>query len=290
MRFSERMGYRQVSETLQVETVSDALWNRMRNLLEASVLTRIARLGEALGMVDILDGASLGERFVRQLYDELFKAQIPRGLILATKIWDHLWEACQAVGWHCIYDLLEFTVQRFPYSADDKARFVSDLNRILEEELAGYRVISDEIAPVTSEIEIQAIQQAVNGGDSAEGDPVAIHLQRALELLADREERDYRNSVKESISAVESLCSRLAGEKTSLGKALDVLGQASCYELHPALLGAFDKLYGYSSNEDGIRHAILEADKILLEDAKFMLVTCSAFVNYVRAKQARQQS
>jgi len=51
--------------------------------------------------------------------------------------------------------------------------------------------------------------------------------------------------------------------------------------LHPALKGAFDKLYGYTSDADGIRHALLEEDKVTFEQAKFMLVVCSAFTNYV---------
>ncbi len=40
------------------------------------------------------------------------------------------------------------------------------------------------------------------------------------------------------------------------------------------------KLYGYSSDEDGIRHAILEEKEIGFDEAKFMLVACSGFVNY----------
>ena len=49
----------------------------------------------------------------------------------------------------------------------------------------------------------------------------------------------------------------------------------------PSPKGAFDKLYGYTSDADGIRHALLEEDKVTFEQAKFMLVVCSAFTNYV---------
>ena len=56
---------------------------------------------------------------------------------------------------------------------------------------------------------------------------------------------------------------------------------------HPALKTAFSSLYGYTSDEDGIRHAILESKDLAFEDAKFFLVVCSAFVNFVESRVAR---
>jgi len=44
------------------------------------------------------------------------------------------------------------------------------------------------------------------------------------------------------------------------------------------------KLYGYTSDEDGIRHAILNDPELGFAEAKFMVVSCSAFVNYLIAK------
>jgi hypothetical protein len=54
--------------------------------------------------------------------------------------------------------------------------------------------------------------------------------------------------------------------------------------LHPALKSAFSNLYGYTSEESGIRHALTETDKVDFHDAKFMLVVCSAFANFVKGK------
>ena len=55
-------------------------------------------------------------------------------------------------------------------------------------------------------------------------------------------------------------------------------------QLHPALRTAFSSLYGYTSDEGGIRHALMESENVRFEDAKFFLVVCSAFVNFVEAK------
>lgn len=45
---------------------------------------------------------------------------------------------------------------------------------------------------------------------------------------------------------------------------------------------AFEKLYGYTSDANGIRHAgNIGGNSSTFEEAKFMLVSCSAFINYL---------
>lgn len=56
--------------------------------------------------------------------------------------------------------------------------------------------------------------------------------------------------------------------------------------IHPALRTAFSNLYGYTSDAGGIRHAILESDNVGFDEAKFFLVVCSTFTNFVQAKIA----
>jgi hypothetical protein len=57
--------------------------------------------------------------------------------------------------------------------------------------------------------------------------------------------------------------------------------------LHGALKKGFSNLYGYTSSAEGIRHALLEDPKLSFEDAKFMLVSCSTFVNYLVSKASK---
>jgi hypothetical protein len=107
-------------------------------------------------------------------------------------------------------------------------------------------------------------------------------MRLALDHLSDRASPNYRDSIKESVSAVEAICSIIDGSKATLGTALkkikDKIG------LHSALEEAFSKLYGYASNADGIRHALLDESNLDFEDAKFMLVACSGFINYLVVK------
>ena len=79
---------------------------------------------------------------------------------------------------------------------------------------------------------------------------------------------------------MEGICKLLTGEKSGgIDKALAKL--AVNIKMHSALKAGFSKLYGYTSDEDGIRHPILEDENLGFAEAKYMLVTCSAFVNFL---------
>ena len=114
---------------------------------------------------------------------------------------------------------------------------------------------------------------------------VHAHLSAALQHLSNRDNPDFRNSIKESISAVEGTAQLFAGNpQATLGAALSVLERRG--HLHGALKSSLSSLYGYTSDGDGIRHAMLEEPTLTFTDAKFMYVACSAFVNYMLAKAA----
>lgn len=172
-----------------------------------------------------------------------------------------------AFSWYRVYDFIEFTIDNGQFSFARK--FPEVCNQILEEENAAYRLIDGQVIQITSPVEIQTIEDLLAKSGPFPG--VRVHISAALKLLSDRENPDYRNSIKESISAVESACQTLVGdEKATLGAALKVL--EAHMELHSAFKAGLSNLYGYTSDAAGIRHAILEESKLTFSDAKFMLV------------------
>jgi hypothetical protein len=66
------------------------------------------------------------------------------------------------------------------------------VNTILVRNVSAYRIVDGLITEVTSEAEIQAIQNALDNAETV----VNTHLRRALELFSDRKNPDYRNSIK----------------------------------------------------------------------------------------------
>lgn len=142
----------------------------------------------------------------------------------------------------------------------------------------GYRFVKNTITPITDKAEIASMEQTLESGHAFEG--VMAHMSRALELYSQRKDPDYRNSIKEAILAVESAAKVISGKKkATLFDTLNSIDKA--HGLHPALKEALIKLYGYSSDKQGIRHALTDLPNVGHAEAKLMLIGCSAFCNYM---------
>ena len=195
----------------------------------------------------------------------------------------------QKTAWYKKLDLLEFAI-KYLYSLGEKnyryssvpSSFIDHLNSEFERLNFAYRVVNLEIVEITSKEEIAAVESAMHDTNTN----VRTHLNKALELYARRPAGDYRNSIKESISAVEAYCREITGENT-LGKALDKLKDNGLV-IPPMLKTAFEKLYAYTNQPNtGIRHALMDEDGTYTpasEEALFMLVSCSSFINYLNKK------
>lgn len=270
MGFSQRRGFKPIKEVIQFDSMDQELRVGLWNVLCASYWDQIPENNY------VADGGRV-QILTQGLWHNYFKW--PLDTI------DDLWFEVRATirqyffscEWYEVYDFVEVVPKIYP-SETVNERFRKTCNAILERELSSYRFAGEQITEITAEEEISEIEEAL--GSSTRLKPAADHLERALALMADRESPDYRNSVKESISAVEAVCNVISGNSSStLSSALKELEKKNAVEMHPALKGAFDKLYGYTSNAEGIRHALLEKSNLDFEDAKFMLVSCSAFVN-----------
>lgn len=161
--------------------------------------------------------------------------------------------------------------------------FTERLNSDFERLHFAYRIVDNKIVEISSKAEIESIEKALTDSPSN----IREHLNKALQHYAKRPEGDYRNSIKESISAVEAWCREKTGE-TTMGPALSKLEKKGI-TLHPMLKQAFDKLYFYTNDkETGIRHALMDETGTYMpnaEEAMFMLVSCSAFINYLNVKE-----
>jgi hypothetical protein len=182
--------------------------------------------------------------------------------------------------WHGIYDFAE---QVFKNVRNDQTRtfLQSRINHFLEIEKCAFRMNDGQFVPFIDQCEIDEINNTIKISDIFLG--AREHVQRSLKSFTQKPEPDYINTIKEAISAVESAARVIVGDdKATLGQALKRISEDR--DMHPALLGGFEKIYGYTSDEGGIRHAMLEKSKIDEVDARVMLVMCSAFVNYIAAR------
>ncbi len=180
--------------------------------------------------------------------------------------------------WYETYDFIERYIASFP-NAPRRRELEKELNTVLEEEKSGYRMVKGLITPITNPAELNEIRKSL----STQFLSVNKHLEKALKLYSNRKNPDYENSIKESISAVEAICCIINGKDATLNKAIDKLRDKGVH-IHPAMEKAFIALYGYTSDESGIRHGGVDFKNAPAEDAKYMLISCSAFVNYLIEK------
>lgn len=269
-KFSERVGFVEVATSLQTESMNNDLRNTIWNYLH-SVFQSEHEYWRPFA------------KWVAQYFRKVPVDELP---IYDNRCREWVKEYFYSLPWHGVYDFVEFVVDSYPkiieYPSSDREKLRKIFNVILEREMSGYRFISGVLAPISNPTETKEIAGAIENSVRVGLDGAHDHLRTALALLARKPEPDYRNSVKESISAVESVAKVLGGDSAGLAGALDELAKKT--DLHGALRAGFVKLYGYTSDEQGIRHAILDEKNVGFDEAKYMVVACSAFVNYLISK------
>ncbi|MFG6609521.1 AbiJ-NTD4 domain-containing protein [Sulfitobacter sp. 1A12057] len=176
-----------------------------------------------------------------------------------------------------VYDLIEFIV-RHPNCSTS---LVQDISDVFKETRSAYRLVDGQIIAIGNKEQADAVERAL-----AETVAVGALASRRHLILAAKELRTGRwsDSVRESIHSVEAIALRIEPSAKTLGAALATL-ERSGY-IHGSLKDGFKKLYGYTNDEDGIRHALSEVEARVDEtDALFMLGACASFVSYLIARE-----
>ncbi|MES9887271.1 MAG: hypothetical protein ABW140_10695 [Candidatus Sedimenticola sp. 6PFRAG1] len=280
MSFSERYGYKPVRDMIQIESMDEPLKNGLWSLLKVHAWDHARYVSEGFSGAYYLNvrGNEDLRSFCNRLWFNYFKEPLDDLGNDWSRVLGRLREHFYSCEWFEVYDFIEFVVNNYD-RREFKNNFTQACNNLLEKEMSAYRFVNNVITRITEKEEIEEVERALEGSSG----PVSTHLGRSLELLSDRNAPDYRNSIKESISAVESMVANVVGaEKGTLGQLVKKLNDE--INLHPALQKAFSSLYGYTSDEGGIRHALMELRNNDFNDAKFMLVVCSAFINFVEGK------
>ncbi|WP_159083795.1 AbiJ-NTD4 domain-containing protein [Nocardioides terrigena] len=266
-RFSQRIGATEVRSVVQVETIDAPLRNRLWSLVYICLDTgggemKYSQRAEAY----------------RDIYLNFFELPIdaiPDWLQHAN---DSIKSYFYQPEWYKPYDLLEFVLNHLWDSTHSDEMFEL-ANTALQKYLSGYRFVNGRLVPITDESHIQTIEDALQSPLTG----VRTHLSKSLALLSARDATDPENAIKEAVSAVESLCASIVGKRDTLGAAIKKLEDAGV-SIHPALKESWLKLYGYTSDGDGIRHSLQLESSVTVDDALYFLVSCSAFIGLLTAK------
>jgi hypothetical protein len=275
MRFSQRKGLTPVRLEVQKEDIDSALRNKLWSALWLVVFDAAA--------IDFIQSNENYEGIRDRLWLHFFEKPLdqrpPRGL---KGLGNYARDWFMQAEWFEVYDFLEDIAAEL--KGAHLSNFTDLVNSFLENGQAAYRLVGATVIDITAEEELAAIIDAQTDAHPLVG--VRRHIENAVAQLGDRTNPDYRNSIKESISAVEAMCQALTGDRdVTLGKALKRL-KDNGLDLHPALEQGWSKLYGFTNDASGIRHALSDESTVTGADAKYMLIACSSFVSYLAAQAA----
>lgn len=273
--FSERYGYTKPSDVIIRERITPEMQNAMCNCVD-----------ELIDKLDTIDREIFSSESTFAVIERVIYTRYLNGLKSKYKYGFSIkYLQCESNEWYKKLDIIELILFYLKLISDDDKSyreayksFVKSLNLEFKRLNFGYSIIENKITEITSEEEISSIEKALKESK----DNVKEHLNKALDLYSKRPKADYRNSIKESISAVEAISRNITGENVLNFKKMEEKGVV----VPTVLRKAFECLYGYTNDKTtGIRHALMDdTNAPQAEEALFMLVSCSAFINYLNKK------
>lgn len=273
MTFSKRMGLVPEKKPLQLNDMDEELRAELHNDIRQFEI----RASGSIGLRVLYK--KIWIKFLKNYIDEFTED------FFGENYMDQVIRFYRTLEWFRVYDYIEFyldfVVNEMMVECVDLIR---DLSATLERHNSAYRIVDYRFVPITNDTELEGLSQASNTGLKA----IDHHMKQAIAIFSQKESKDYRNVIKEAMSAVEATVNHVNGTKgKTLGDALKQLDQKR--HIHEAMKSAFDKLYGYTSDTNsGIRHGLTDdADSIPgFAEAKFMIVACSAFINWLQCREA----
>lgn len=270
--FSQRNGFEEIPPQLKLGEVSDEL----RRLLNYYIRNEIERVERSA-----YHGSYFGNNW-KQVAMDLYvvilgqKASSFNNDSHAFKLL--IDETTETLSIGPLFDIVEFFV-RHPDCSD---RLKADLAGAFITARAAYRVVDGQILAIGQDEQAAAFLTAITEAEEVGANGARSHLVGAGAALRDG---NWADSIRESIHAVEAMARRINPKSKTLGDALKALENKGY--LHGSLKSGFERLYGYTNDENGIRHALTEAEANVDEtDALFMLGACAAFVSYLIARES----
>ena len=283
LTFSQRYGYEPLPQPMQLGELSRdlriELWNSVREFLFSKV-----GLG---GTSNYFCGNN--RRFIERILGKIANKpedEIPHRV---TEVMDVFKEVFGDQNFNVVLDLIEILVN----DADSTETFSAKIKNSFEQYAAPYWLdISKQpfqFFPQSSKEQGDAVRQAIKTLHENNMGGAVEHFRRAAKHMRSK---DWGDSIVDSIHAVESVA-RIIDPKASktLDPALNSLKKAGLLK-HKALMSGLQKIYGYTNDEQGLRHALTDQNEpnVGLDEALFMFGACASFAAYLVNKERQMRA
>ncbi len=284
LTFSQRYGYEPLPEPMKLEELSGDLRRKIWNEVREFLLSLSSDPDS-----DDNSFKSEGKRFIERVLGKFLKKSedeiIARDLHpydAFRHILDSFKQSILQDTFNRILDLVELIVN----DRSVESRFADKIACLFEAHAAAYWLDTScspsQFIPRVTREQGEATRAAIETIHKNDMEGASTHLRDASAHINTGQ---FADSIADSIHAVESVACIICPKEKTLGKALDALQKKGLLK-HPALKEAFSNLYGYTSDEQGIRHALLDKDSpdVDIDEAMFMFGACASFAAYLASK------
>ena len=195
--------------------------------------------------------------------------------------------------WNHFYDFIELIAEEllmkdflYPLPSDwDRhgnsrlSNYQEKINAFFQENNVGWRMDDNGLLirglPIELQSRIDEIRIEMN-----DDQPVLDHYEKALRFITQRP-LDPENSIKEIISALESLTRLYYPGTQTLGDVVDKMKNGN--PVPKVLAQMIEKFYAFANSSPNIRHGAPEESTVTLSDAEFCLHVGAAMLRYLKA-------
>lgn len=279
MRFSSRLAANKAPRALIFEDAPrKTRIGYLKSVLPEFVGTTTRGYGQS---AHPLDPQETHEKFIALIRDE-------------SETWDYdresstaaLTEHLKGCDWPDFYDFIELVGQLLK-KQDDEIPFgdteyfeayAKKVNALLQEDGIGWHL--NDKSELTRQIPRPVAKRAEAAREALKDKfaPARVHYQKATDYLY-RHPIDEANSVKEIVSAVESVARAVEPKATTLGGAIKLLQRDPRFSKY--LLDGLEKLYVYSNATPQVRHGHPAAGQPRLEEAELAHAVGVAYILYL---------
>ena len=271
LSFSQAHGYEPLPQPLKLEELSDQARIGFWNILYHSVASTLRNFS-----------SPVWDPILQLTYANFFSLPIDQWQYTEHFLSSTIRPYIEKAPFNKVFDLLIFLMR----TRGCPSQFISDIGGAFRHFQLAYILDSSDpptIYPTSTPEEGEALIKALQQIQEAGLGGAQNHLRKGAMCI---DQEDWTGAIRESIHAVESVARQIAPEARTLGDALKVLERKGLLH-HPALKQGFSKIYGYTNEEQGIRHALLDAEQanVSQDEAMFMLGVCASFASYLSRKQ-----
>jgi hypothetical protein len=292
MKFSHRFGY---DPEYKNEPISQEAPEWLKNLFFLNILEPLLYIdadsrqqnteSKPLGVKDLI------ERLCAETQTEMDQEDYD-----SWYCWDSLKARIKALEWYQFYDFVELVAKKIKIyeiecnkawdSSAFEAFMYSSLKQKVNELFSTHKVqwkLNDAghletVLPKDLENRITLTEDGLK--DKFE--PARVHYAKARNFILSPV-KDSENSIKESVSAVESVCKSLYPKTATLGDALKAMKREKL--ISPMLITVFEKFYAYTSAEPAVRHGSDKMSGVDEMDAELALHMSGAFIRTILARK-----